>query len=154
MLFDAVIQQALKGVHGLLVDNIAPTRGLSDERAMVCLNAVLGKESVPRALEKANDTAPCFALREVKYVLDQRQRPKTTINQLWCIIEQLNFSIGIKQEPRMIPQKKRPTSRPANLLIALRKPSGPATGAEVSWTADPPSNYHRYLIKNASSRRA
>ena len=110
MPFDAVIQQALKDVHGLLVDNIARTRDLSDERAVVCLNAVLGKESVRRALEKANDTALCFALRQVKYVLNQRQQPNTTINHLWRIIEQVDFSPGVKQAPRMIPQKKPPTS--------------------------------------------
>ena len=72
----------------LPVANIAPIRDLSDDRTVVSLNAILGKESVRQALEKANDTAPCFALREVKYVLRQRQRPKTTINQLWRIIEQ------------------------------------------------------------------
>src|SRR5215472_1467200 len=72
--FDAVIQQALRDVHGLLVDNIAPARGLSDDRTVSCLNAVLGKENVRQALEKANDTALCFALREVKYVLNQRQK--------------------------------------------------------------------------------
>ena len=107
MPFDAVIQQALREVRRLLVANIAPTRDL---RTVVCLNAVLGRESVRRALEKANDTAPCFALREVKYVLDQRQLPKTTINQLWRIIEQLDFAPSIKQERPMIPQKKPPTS--------------------------------------------
>ena len=110
MPFDAVIQQALKDVHGLLVDNIAPTRDLSDERAVVCLNAVLGKESVRRALEKANDTALCFALREVKYVLEQRQTAKITINQLWRITEQLDCTPGDKQASRMVPQKKPPTS--------------------------------------------
>jgi hypothetical protein len=108
MPFDAVVQQALRDVHGLLVANIAPTRDLSDDRTVVCLNAVLGKESVRRALQKANDTAQCFALREIKHVLDQGQRAKTTINQLWRIIEQLDFATGIKQQ--MIPQKKPPTN--------------------------------------------
>src|SRR5262245_48704191 len=107
MPFDAVIQQALKEVHGLLVANIAPTRDL---RTVVCLHAVLGRASVRQALEKANDTALCFALREVKYVLNQRQQPNTTINQLWRIIEQLDFTPGSKQASRMIPQKKPPTS--------------------------------------------
>ena len=31
--FDAIIEQALR-VHGLLVDNIVPTRGLSDDRTV------------------------------------------------------------------------------------------------------------------------
>jgi hypothetical protein len=110
MQFDAVIKQALKDVHGLLVANTASTRDRSDERAVVCLKALLGKESVRRALEKANDTAPCFALREVKYVLDQRQRAKTTINHLWRIIEQLGCTPGIKQDPWMIPGWKKPST--------------------------------------------
>ena len=110
MQFDAVIQQALKDVHGLLVANITSTRDRSDERAVVCLHAVLGRASVRRALEKANDTAPCFALREVKYVLEHRQKANTTINQLWRIIEQLDCTPGVKQASRMVPQKKPPTS--------------------------------------------
>jgi hypothetical protein len=97
MQFDPVIQQALKDVHGLLVANTAPPRDLSDDRTVICLKAVLGKENVRRALEKANDTALCFALREVKHVLSQRQRAKTTINQLWRIIEQLDCAPGIKR---------------------------------------------------------
>src|SRR5262249_55742152 len=48
MQFDAVIQQALKDVHGLLVANITSTRDRSDERAVVCLHAVLGRASVRR----------------------------------------------------------------------------------------------------------
>jgi len=107
---DAVIQQALKDVHGLLVANTASTRDRSDERAIVCLKALLGKGSVRQALEKANDTALCFALREVKYVLNQRQTAKITINQLWRIIEQLDCTPSIKQAYRMISQKKPPTS--------------------------------------------
>ena len=107
MQFDAVIQQALKEVHGLLVANFSPTRDL---RTVVCLHAVLGRASVRQALEKANDTALCFALREVKYVLDQRQKAKTTIDRLWRIIEQLDCTPGVKQDPRVIPQKKPPTS--------------------------------------------
>jgi hypothetical protein len=110
MPFDAVIQQAPRDVHGFLVANIAPTRDLSDDRTVVCLNAVLAKQSVRQALEKANDTAHCFALREVKHVLAQRQRPKTTINQLWRIVEQLDCTSGIKQNSPMIPRKKPPTS--------------------------------------------
>ena len=78
-------------------------------QAEPCLHAVLGRASVRQALEKANDTAPCFALREVKYVLNQRQQPNTTINQLWRIIEQLDFTPGSKQANRVI-WKKPPTS--------------------------------------------
>jgi hypothetical protein len=97
MPFDAVTQQALGDVQGLLVVQIAPARDLSDDRTVLCLNAVLRKESVRQAMETASDTAPCFALREVKHVLKQHQRAKTTINQVWRIIEQLDCIPGAKR---------------------------------------------------------
>jgi hypothetical protein len=95
---DLVIQRALCDVHNVLLArrNFGAARTLSDERTVLCIHVVVGKEDVRQALEKANDTAPCFALREVKYVLDQRQRAKTTINHLWRIIEQLGCTPGIK----------------------------------------------------------
>jgi len=62
---------------------------LSDERTLLCIHVIVGKEDVRQALEKANDTALCFALREVKYALEQRQKAKTTIDHLWRIIKQL-----------------------------------------------------------------
>src|SRR5262249_7906550 len=107
MPFDAVIQQALKDVHGLLVANIAPARDLSDDRTVLCLHAVLRKENVRHALETASDTAPYFALREVKHVLKQGQRAETTIKQVWRIIEQLNCPTGAAKQNS---QKKPPTS--------------------------------------------
>jgi hypothetical protein len=103
---DLVIQRALRDVHDVLLAKRAATRNFADERTVLCIQIVVGKEDVRRALEKANDTALCFALREVKYVLDQRQRPKTAINQLWRIIEQLDIP---GHKPRMI-WKKPPTS--------------------------------------------
>jgi len=81
---------------------------LSDERTLLCIHVIVGKEDVRQALEKTNDTALCF--REVKHVLDQRQKAKTTIDRLWRIIEQLDCTPGVKQDPRVIPQKKPPTS--------------------------------------------
>ena len=108
MQFDAIIQQALKDVNDLLVANTMPARSLSDERLVICLSAVLGKESVRQALEKANDTAPCFALREVKHVLNQRKRAKAKIDRLWRIMKQLRGTPGVNQEPRVVPWWKRP----------------------------------------------
>ena len=106
---DLVIQRALQDVHDLLLAKNAGARDLSDERTVLCVRVLVGKDDVKQALEKANDTAVCFALREVKHVLDQRQKAKTTINQLWRIIEQLDFSPGVKQAYRVI-WKKPPTS--------------------------------------------
>src|SRR5215475_237222 len=103
---DLVIQRTLQDVHDLLLAKSASARNLSDERTVLCMHVIVGKDDVRQALEKANDTAPCFSLREVKHVLEQRQGAKITINQLWRIIEQLDFSPGVKQAYQMIPQKK------------------------------------------------
>ena len=107
---DLVIQRALQDVHDLLLGKNAAIRNLSDERTVLCMHVIVGKDDVRQALERANDTALCFALREVKYVLNQRQTAKITINQLWRIIEQLDCTSSIKQASRRIPQKKPPTS--------------------------------------------
>ena len=106
---DLVIQRTLQDIHDLLLGKHAATRNWSDERTVLSMHVIVGKDDVRQALEKANDTAPCFALHEVKHVLDQRQKAKTTINQLWRIIEQLDFSPGVKQAYRVI-WKKPPTS--------------------------------------------
>ena len=107
---DLVIQRTLQDVHDLLLAKSASARNLSDERTVLCMHVIVGKDDVRRALERANDTASCFALREVKYVLEQRQTAKITINQLWRITEQLDCTPGDKQASRMVPQKKPPTS--------------------------------------------
>ena len=104
---DLLIQRAIRDVHDLLLARRNAARTLTDERTVVCIHAVLGKD-VRQALEEANDTAVCFALREVKQVLNQRQRAKTTIDQLWRIIDQLGCTSGVKQEPRVIPWWKGP----------------------------------------------
>ena len=106
---DLVIQRTLQDVHDLLLAKSASARNLSDERTVLCMHVIVGKDDVRQALEKANDTAPCFALHEVKHVLDQRQKAKTTINQLWRIIEQLDRTPSVKQAYRVI-WKKPPTS--------------------------------------------
>jgi len=110
MQFDDVIQRAIRDVHDLLLARRNGARTLTDERTVLYIHLLVGKEDIRQALEKA-DTAPCFALREVKYVLDQRQRAKTTIDQLWRIIEQVGCAPGVKQDPQMIPWRKKPPTR-------------------------------------------
>jgi hypothetical protein len=68
---DLVIQRTLQDIHDLLLAKSVATRNLSDERTVLCMHVIVGKEDVRQALEKANDTALCFALREVKV------RPRT-----------------------------------------------------------------------------
>src|SRR5215475_371305 len=107
MQVDDVLQRAIRDVHDLLLARRNGARTLTDERTVLCIHLLVGKENIRQALEKA-DTAPCFALREVKNVLNQRQGAKTTIDQLWRIIDQLGCTSGVKQEPRVIPWWKGP----------------------------------------------
>src|SRR5262249_38616997 len=99
-------ERSLRDIQYLLLANIAPTGSLSDERTVMCMRVVVGWEEVGQALEKAADTAVCLALREVKHVLDQCQTPKTTIERLWRIMEQLHFPHDIKQNPMILWRKK------------------------------------------------
>jgi hypothetical protein len=63
--------------------NISPTQNLSDEPTLICLRARTSKLEVRDALERANDTASCFALREVMHALaDRHQKPRATIERL------------------------------------------------------------------------
>src|SRR5215831_14247098 len=98
MLSDHVIQRAIRDVHDLLLATRTAARTLSDERTVLCIHLLVGKEDVRQALEKANDTAYCFALREVKHVLNQRKRAKTKIDQLCRIMKQLGCTPSVKQE--------------------------------------------------------
>ena len=105
---DLVIQRTLQDVHDLLLAKSAATRNLSDERTLLCIHVIVGKEDVRQALEKANDTALCFALREVKYALEQRQKAKTTIDHLWRIIKQ--SELYDKQNRPVISWWKKPST--------------------------------------------
>jgi hypothetical protein len=104
---DLLIQRAIHDVHDLLRTRRNGARTLTEERTVLCIHLLVGKEDIRQAMEKA-DTAPCFALREVKNVLGQHQRAKTTIDQLWRIIEQLDFTPGVTY--RVI--WKKPSTRP------------------------------------------
>jgi hypothetical protein len=111
MPFDRVIQRALRDIHSLLMANIALPQNLSDERTMICLRATTSKLEIKEALDKANDTASCFALREVMHVLADRQpRPRATIDRLWEIVRQPEFDSAFADEkgPRPIPWWKKP----------------------------------------------
>src|SRR5262245_15256953 len=105
---DLVIQRTLQDVHDLLLGKHAATRNWSDERTVLCMHVIVGKDDVRQALEKANDTATCFALHEVKHVIDQRQKAKTTINQLWRIIKQ--SGLYDKQNHPVISWWKKPST--------------------------------------------
>jgi hypothetical protein len=111
---DRLIAQALREVHSLLMANVDLTQNLSDERAVICLRASTSKLEVRDALEKANDIAPCFALREVMHALaDRQRRPRATIERLWEIVRQPEFSsaFGFSQNPRPIHWWKKPPAR-------------------------------------------
>jgi hypothetical protein len=60
----------------------------------------MGTQQVGHALERGNDTALCFVLREIKRVLsDKLQPPRAAIDRLWSILDEpeLKRTLGIKQ---------------------------------------------------------
>jgi hypothetical protein len=108
------VEQTLRDVYSLLQAHCASTRNLSDYRIVVCVRTIVGRSEVGRALEQANDTALCFAVREVRHVLsDKSQPPRTIINRVRDIIErpELNPAVGIKQNLGMLLRWKRPPAR-------------------------------------------
>jgi hypothetical protein len=100
MQYEHVIEKTLRDVRDLLLANLAPSRTLPDDRTVACLLAIMGTSQVGHALERGNDTALCFVLREIKRILSDRlQSPRAAINRLWSIMDEpeLKRALGIKQ---------------------------------------------------------
>ena len=112
MQFDRVIQRTLHDVHSLLMTNVV--QNLPDERTVICLRASTSKLEVMEGLGKGNDNASSFALREVTHVLaDRQQRARATIDRLWKIVRQPEFSsaFGFDKDRHPILWWKKPPAR-------------------------------------------
>jgi hypothetical protein len=78
-------------------------------RAMRAHAGPRSRAIVRRVLERANDTAACFALREVKNVLaDRRLSPSTAIARIGSIVNE--FSRSAQQSNKLFWWKK-PSAR-------------------------------------------
>jgi hypothetical protein len=74
----------------------------------------MGTPQVGHALERGNDTALCFVLREIKRILsDKLQPPRAAINRLWSIVDdpELKRALGINKNSRMLVWRKKPPAR-------------------------------------------
>jgi hypothetical protein len=114
MQYIRLVEKALRDVHDLLLANLAPVRTLPDDQTVACLLAIMSTPQVGHALERGNDTALCFVLREVKHVLsDKLQAPRAAINRLSGIMDEpeLKRVLGAKQNSRMMVWRKKPPAR-------------------------------------------
>jgi hypothetical protein len=83
---DQLVERILRNLRVL-------TRGLPDDYTASAIRAIMDRPEVGRALERANDTAACFALREVKHILaDRRQSPSAAIARIGSIVNEFSRS--------------------------------------------------------------
>jgi hypothetical protein len=111
MQYDPVIKRALRDAQDILWANLPPTH---DDGPVFALRKIMRAPAVQEAIEKANDTALCFVLRAVnRIVSDEDQAHRTTISRLWDILDdpELNRTLGIKQNSRVMFGRKKPPAR-------------------------------------------
>src|SRR5262245_49696156 len=111
--YDQLVERALRDVRDLLRANLAPLRNLPDDRTASGIRAIAGGPELGRALERANDTAACFALREIRHMLNDKPPPHLLITRAWEIIAALEGSraSGGKQNSPRVPWWKKPPTR-------------------------------------------
>jgi hypothetical protein len=64
--YDHLTERIVREIRNLLLANVTPTRNLSDDRTAECIRSIAGGPELGRVLEQANDTALCFAVREIR----------------------------------------------------------------------------------------
>src|SRR5262245_45443319 len=109
---DHLTERIIRDIRDLLLANITPTRNLSDDRTAEGIRSIAGGPELGRVLEQSNDTALCFALREIRRVLSDKPQSRALLNRLWDIMDrpEINQALGIKQNsPGMLWWKKPPT---------------------------------------------
>src|SRR5262245_28716127 len=99
--YDYFIERALRAVQNLLRANVAPTGHLTDDRTAGGIRAIVGGPELGRSLERANDTALCFALREIRRVLSDKLPPEALVMRLGAIMDgpEINPARRIEQKP-------------------------------------------------------
>jgi hypothetical protein len=97
-------------VERILRDLRVLTRGSPDDHTASGIRAIMDRPEVRRALERANDIAACFALREVKHILaDRRQSPSAAIARIGSIVNE--FSRSAQQSAHKSFWWKKPSAR-------------------------------------------
>jgi hypothetical protein len=108
---DRVVRQALRDAQDILWANLPPNHNLSDDSAVAGLRAVIGVPAVQDAVALGDDTALCFVLRAVNYLLsDESETSRRTIDRLWGVLDdpELDRMLGRKPNARMIVGRKKP----------------------------------------------
>jgi hypothetical protein len=112
---DDLAERIVRDIRDLLLANITPTGNLSDDRTADRIRSIVGGPELRRALEQANDTALCFAVREIRRVLSDKPQSRALLNRLWEIMDrpEINQALGInikQNSPGMLWWKK-PSTR-------------------------------------------
>ena len=111
--YDQKVEWALRNVRELLLANATPPRSLPDDRTASTIRAIAGEPELGRALERANDTALCFVLRELRHILEDKLQPRVLITRVWQIMDapEVNRAFGVKENPRRVGWWKKPPTR-------------------------------------------
>src|SRR6266436_7230763 len=107
----SVIKRTLREAQGILWANLPPASNLPDAQAVKSLRALIRTPQGQQVLERGNDTALCFVLRAVNRILSDKDQPdRVTISRLWEVLDEpeLNRTLGIRQNSRMILGRKKP----------------------------------------------
>jgi hypothetical protein len=114
MHYDRVIEKALREAQDILWANLPPTHNFPDDGAVFALRKIVRTPAVQEAIEKGSDTALCFVLRAVNRILCDKYLPlRVVLNRLWDVLDEseLNHALGIEQNSRMVPWRKKPPAR-------------------------------------------
>ena len=102
MQYDPLIERTLREAQGILRANLPPAKNLPDDQAVQSLRAIMRTPQVRVVLERGSDTALCFVLRAINRILsDDDQSDRTTINQLWDVLEKLEPNRTLRVRPNM-----------------------------------------------------
>src|SRR6516165_12158278 len=102
MQYDPLIERTLREAQGILRANLPPAKNLPDDQAVQSLRAILRTPQVRVVLERGSDTSLCFVLRAINRILsDDDQSDRTTINQLWDVLEKLEPNRTLRVRPNM-----------------------------------------------------
>ena len=94
MQYDPLIERTLREAQGILRANLPPAKNLPDDQAVQSLRAIMRTPQVRVVLERGSDTRPLLVLRAINRILsDDAQSDRTTINQLWDVLEKLELAI-------------------------------------------------------------
>jgi len=92
--------------------NATTTTNLSDEWTASNIRSIAGGSALRPVIERANDTALCFALREIRHVLEGKPEARALITRAWQIMDtpEVGRTLAIKENSRKVGWWKKPST--------------------------------------------